>query len=71
MDDMTVHTIGKRIHELREAQGLSEARLSIMAGISRPYLSRIERGLGNPTVTVLGNIAAALGMTLSELVEGL
>jgi len=36
-------------------------------GIDRTYVSRIERRLENPTVTVLERIAAALGVEIAML----
>jgi transcriptional regulator with XRE-family HTH domain len=47
---------------------MSQERLADAASISVPYLSEIERGQRNPTVAVMGRIAGALGVRLSELV---
>lgn len=38
--------------------------------MSKSYLSTLESGLGNPTLDVLTRIAAALDMTLGDLVGG-
>ncbi len=38
---------------------------------TRPYLDRIEDGTANFTLKVLFKIAPALGMTVSELLEGI
>jgi transcriptional regulator with XRE-family HTH domain len=34
------------------------------------YLSSIERGHRNPTLNVIGSLASALGVSLSELLTG-
>lgn len=71
MDEETKQIIGERIRKLRKGQGLSEAQLAVMAGISRIYVSQIERAVGNPSITVLRRLTRALGVSLSELVEDL
>ena len=38
-----------------------------MAGLDRTYISGIERGLRNPTITVVAKCAKALGITSSSL----
>jgi DNA-binding phage protein len=46
----------------RERRGLSLADISERAGIDRTALSKLERGLGNPTISTLNRLASALGM---------
>lgn len=53
---------------LRELRGWSQEELADQAGIHRTYVSGVERGVRNPTVTVLEKLAIALGATLPELV---
>ena len=52
----------------RQARGLSGGALSDRSGVSRAMISKIERGETQPTAVLLSRLAAALGMTLSELV---
>lgn len=47
-----------------EAQGLTQKQLAARAGITQAVLSRTESGTGNPTLALLEEIAAALGMQL-------
>lgn len=60
---------GKRLRELREAEGWSQEEFADRAGLHRTYVSAVERGVRNPTLSVLARIAKALGITLSELVQ--
>ncbi|WP_371130819.1 helix-turn-helix domain-containing protein [Phenylobacterium sp.] len=53
---------------LREAKGWSQEELADQASIHRTYVSGVERGVRNPTVTVLEKLAIALGATLPDLV---
>jgi transcriptional regulator with XRE-family HTH domain len=60
--------VARNIRRLRVARKLSQETLAVDAGIDRTYVSRLERGLENPTVAVLEKLARALSSTLEELV---
>jgi len=60
--------VGLNVKRLREAQGISQEDLADRAGVHRTYVSGVERGVRNPTITVLEKIAGALGEPLAELV---
>lgn len=59
-------SIGRNIQRLRTAKGWSQEELAFQAGLHRTYISGVERGVRNPTVTVLEKIAQALNITLAE-----
>ena len=59
--------VGKRIRELRRAQGISLEELAFKAHLNAPHLGQIERGLQNPTVVTLNQICSALNVEISEL----
>jgi transcriptional regulator with XRE-family HTH domain len=40
-----------------------------MSGLHRTYISGIERGVRNPTIKIVREIAAALGIKVSQLFE--
>jgi transcriptional regulator with XRE-family HTH domain len=61
--------LGTNLRRLREAKGLSQEAFGFEAGIHRTYVSDIERGARNPTITVVENLAVALGVTASELLR--
>lgn len=56
-----------RIKELRALQGLTQEETADRIGIFRTYMSRIESGQANPTLTLLHEIAAAFGIPMQEL----
>lgn len=56
--------VGNAVAEARAARGLSQKELSGLTGIDQSDLSRIERGIANPSVNTLNRIAQALGATL-------
>lgn len=62
---------GQRIRQLRAKQGWSQEEFAARCGLHRTYVSGVERGGRNPTLTVLFKLAHGLGMPLSNIVEGL
>jgi len=56
-------------HRLRQASGMSQAMLANRSQRHRSYITRIERGTENPTITVLQEIAGALAVPLAALIE--
>ena len=54
--------IGANVRRLRQELGLTQEALAGECGIDMRYLGGIERGQENPTVVVVGAIAAALGV---------
>ncbi len=60
--------IGERIRKLREAAEQSQTELAEKAGISRTYLSLIERGEArNISFSILRQLALALGSSPAAL----
>jgi transcriptional regulator with XRE-family HTH domain len=52
--------LGRRIRSLRTERGLTLTGLAAQVGITRSFLSSVERGLAYPSLIVLRTIAAAL-----------
>ncbi len=59
--------VGHRVRRLRHGIGLTQDALAERCGIYRTYLSRIEAGSANPTLVVMGALAAALNVRLCDL----
>jgi transcriptional regulator with XRE-family HTH domain len=57
------------LKDLREARGLTQQELSDRSGVPRPTLAHLESGQGNPTLSVLIKVAAALGIGIEALVS--
>ena len=60
--------VGVAIRNRRTAMGLSQEKLGEVAGLDRTYISGVERGVRNPTISSLGRIAVALECNLSSIV---
>src|SRR5215469_611566 len=59
--------VARNLRRLRVERGLSQENLAADAGIDRTYVSRLERGLENPTIAILEQLADALGAPIVEL----
>lgn len=66
MDD-PASNLGRNLRQLRAARGVSQEQIARAAGIPRATWSNLESGGANPTLTVLAAAAAALGVSLEEL----
>lgn len=61
--------VGQRIVELRKKKGWTQAELARATGKDRQAIEKLENGKVNPTVFSLLEIANALGVPLSTLVN--
>lgn len=61
--------LGKRIALLRERGGLSQTELALECEKDRQSIHRLEKGGVNPSVYYLLQIANALNVSLSELLD--
>ena len=59
--------IGPLVRELRERRGWSQDDLALAAHLSGGYLSKLERGVAQPSAAVLQKLALALGVPLADL----
>jgi transcriptional regulator with XRE-family HTH domain len=62
--------LGRRIREFRTEQGLTLAGLAARVGVTRSFLSSVERGQAYPSILVLRGIAAALEVPVFLLFTG-
>lgn len=58
---------GSRIKELRIAADMSQEDLSEKCGMFRTYVSRIETGNANPTLTMINALAISLKVPIGDL----
>lgn len=62
--------LGRNVRRLREGNGWSQEDYADRAGIHRTYVSDIERGKRNPTVTVVEKLAKRLELPPGSLLGG-
>lgn len=61
-DRSSLVEFGRRVRELREQAGLTQAEVAAASGIARAALSTIEAGKRDLGVSRLAGLAAALGV---------
>lgn len=59
--------IGERIRILRKRRGLTQSALASSVGVTDKAVSKWERGLSSPDISLLAGISRALGVSVDEL----
>lgn len=57
------------LRRFRKAAGLSQEELAHHANLDRTYISGVERGVRNPSVMVLQDLALVLGKRPADLLD--
>jgi len=70
VDIMDQTKIGELISRFRKEKGLTQLQLGEMIGVSDKAVSKWERGLGCPDVSLLGALSAALGVNIEGILNG-
>jgi transcriptional regulator with XRE-family HTH domain len=65
------NAFGSLVRRRRTEVGLTQEGLALETGLDRTYVSGIERGRRNPTLTVIAVLAEGLKTTASDLLHGL
>lgn len=60
---------GEVLRRHRSEQNVSQEELAFQAGVDRTFVSRLERGVRQPTITTLIGIGRALGVSAADLVR--
>jgi len=68
-EDQLPRLFGEVVRELRQRQGLSQEHLAAAAGIDWAYMGGIERGLRNPSLTMIARVAQGLDLSMSEVMK--
>jgi transcriptional regulator with XRE-family HTH domain len=63
--------VGYHVLAWRRHQRLTQADLAERSGLTRPYLSRLEKGLVDPALSVLRRLAVAFQIGVGRLIETL
>jgi ribosome-binding protein aMBF1 (putative translation factor) len=61
--------LGQRIKLLRHEKGISQEELSLISDVSLPQITRIERGVINPTICTLKSLSKGLKINISQLLD--
>jgi len=62
-----IQRFGKQLQRLRIRRGLTQEQLGVTAGLSRTFLTRLELGQHDPSLSTLVRLAKALRVSVTEL----
>ena len=62
-----IQRFGKQLQRLRTTRGLTQEQLAVKAGLVRVYVTKLEQGEHDPTLTMLVRLAKALRVPVTEL----
>lgn len=63
--------LGERIRELREKKHWSQEKFADLCGLHRTAIGFLERAERNPRLDTLITVSKGLGITVSQLLDGL
>lgn len=61
--------LGNNFKRIRTEKGLSQVDIARNLGVSRGFVSNIESGKRNPTLSTITRLANALGVTIDALLK--
>lgn len=61
--------LGENLKKLRIKKDISQIELARILGVDRSFVSNIENGKNNPTLSTITNLAKALGVSTKELLK--
>lgn len=61
--------LGNNLKKIRLEKGMTQGDICRATGMDRGYISRVESGQKNPTISNLEKIAKALGVKPDELLK--
>jgi len=62
-----IQRFGKQLQRLRTRRGLTQEQLAVTASLSRAFLTRLELGQHDPSLSMLVRLAKALRVSVTEL----
>jgi transcriptional regulator with XRE-family HTH domain len=68
-DGLDAVELGAIIRGRRQAEGMSLSQLAEQAGVSTSFVSQVERGVANPTLSSLKALVGALNFSVGALLE--
>lgn len=70
IQDRDLHrSFGKVLKEIRTKKGVSQEQLAFECNLDRTFISLLERGLRQPTLTTLFTLADKLDVPVVTLIE--
>lgn len=61
--------LGENLKKLRIKKDINQIELARILGVDRSFVSNIENGKNNPTLSTITSLAKALGVSTNELLK--
>lgn len=59
--------LGENLKKIRTAKNISQIKIASILGVDRSFISNIENGKNNPTLSTITNLVKALEVPVDEL----
>ncbi|HMP85184.1 MAG TPA: helix-turn-helix transcriptional regulator [Candidatus Paceibacterota bacterium] len=61
--------LGENLKKIRIKKDITQTSLAETLGVDKSFISNIENGKTNPTLSTIANLAQALGVSTNELLK--
>ncbi|MGC9599064.1 MAG: helix-turn-helix transcriptional regulator [Minisyncoccia bacterium] len=61
--------LGKNLKRIRTAKGITQGDIVRKLGVGRGFISNIENGKANPTLSTIAKLAKAINVSVLELMK--
>ncbi len=68
-NESVLNALAINVRRLRKLADLSQEELAFQCEIDRTYISKVERGVANPSLLILARIADILEVSIEALVK--
>jgi transcriptional regulator with XRE-family HTH domain len=68
MNNKQLMALAQQIKTVRKQANISQEQLALIADVDRSFISRLERGVANPSYLMLLQISKALNVSVKDLI---
>lgn len=61
--------LGENLKKIRTNKNITQTELAEKLGVDKSFVSNLENGKNNPTLSTIASLAQALGVTTNELLK--
>lgn len=61
--------LGENLKKIRSKKNITQTELAKILGVDKSFVSNIENGKTNPTLSTITNLAQTLGVSTNELLK--
>ena len=68
MNNKQLTALAQKIKNVRKQANISQEQIALIADVDRSFISRLERGVANPSYLLLLQISKALNVSVKDLI---